>query len=88
MAANELDLHGRTWSEALQEFIAFYNQSLGRAVNPTGVQLSVIHGYGSTGAGGVVRRRLRAFLERHADRLEFIPGEKLDGNQGYTLVKP
>ena len=88
MAANELDLHGRIWSEALKEFIAFYNQSLGRAVNPTGVQLSVIHGYGSTGAGGVVRQRLRSFLERHADRLEFIPGERLDGNQGYTLVKP
>jgi hypothetical protein len=50
--------------------------------------LDVVHGYGSTGTGGVLRTRLRAFLERQSSCLEFVPGENLDGNQGHTIVVP
>ena len=50
--------------------------------------LDVVHGYGSTGEGGVIRGRLRGFLERHNDCLEFRPGENVDGNQGHTIVIP
>ena len=88
MIERELDLHGRTWAEAQQEFVYFYNHSLDQATDPTGVQLRVIHGYGATGEGGVIRKRLRAFLEKHGDRLEFTPGESMDGNQGCTVVQP
>jgi hypothetical protein len=31
---------------------------------------------------------LRAFLQKHEDRLEFTPGESVDGNQGHTIVVP
>ena len=88
MTHHELDLHGCTWSEALQDFIDFYNHSFDHATDPATVQLSVIHGYGSTGLGGAIRKRLRAFLLKHCDRLEFTPGENVDGNQGCTIVKP
>ncbi len=83
----DLDLHGKTWAEALREFVDAYN----RAVQPGGHAcrtLTVIHGYGSTGSGGVLRTRFRRFLERHGSRLEFTPGEKVSLNPGYTLVTP
>ena len=82
-----LDLHGKTWAEALEEFVDAYN----KAVQPGGHTcrtLTVIHGYGSTGSGGVLRTRFRRFLEKHAARLEFTPGEKVSLNPGFTLVTP
>ena len=83
----DLDLHGKTWAEALEEFVDAYN----RAVQPGGHTcrtLTVIHGYGSTGSGGVLRTRFRRFLEKHDSRLEFTPGEKVSLNPGFTLVTP
>ena len=71
----DLDLHGKTWPEALQEFVDAYN----KAVQPGGHTcrlLRVVHGYGSTGSGGVLRTRFRRFFESHQDRLEFTPGER------------
>ena len=81
----ELDCHGKTWAEALAEFIARYNGALQAGSGDT---LDIIHGYGSTGAGGTIRARLRAFLDRYPNRLEWQPGESVDGNQGHTLVRP
>ena len=83
----DLDLHGKTWAEALEEFVDAYN----RAVQPGGHTcrtLKVIHGYGSTGSGGVLRTRFRRFFESHAERLEFTPGEKMGVNPGFTVVTP
>lgn len=83
----DLDLHGKTWPEALEEFVEAYN----KAVQPGGHAcrtLRVIHGYGSTGGPGILRTRFRKFLEKHNTRLEFTLGEKADGNHGYTIVKP
>ncbi|MSQ22724.1 MAG: hypothetical protein EXR53_05395 [Dehalococcoidia bacterium] len=51
-----------------------------------GSRLDVVHGYGSTGVGGVLCTRLRGFLERHKSYLEFQPGENVDGNRGHTIV--
>lgn len=81
-----IDLHGRTWSESLPELIATYNRVL--ATNPSTEVLEVVHGYGSTGTGGSLRRRVRSFLTAHSDRLEFKPGEDADGNPGHTMVLP
>ena len=83
----DLDLHGKTWPEALEEFVDAYN----RAVQPGGHAcrtLTVIHGYGASGTGGVLRTRFRKFFEKHESRMEFTPGEKVSLNPGYTLVTP
>ena len=81
-----IDLHGRTWAESLTELIAAYNRVL--ASGASSDVLEVVHGYGSTGTGGTLRRRVRSFLAAHSDRLEFQPGEDADGNPGHTLVMP
>lgn len=83
----ELDLHGKTWAEALEEFVEAYNGSV-KGSHSGGRALHVIHGYGSEGGPGILRTRFRKFLEKHESRLEFTPGEKTDGNPGYTIVKP
>ena len=82
-----LDLHGLTWAEAEASFIEFYNQTL-RQAGKDSVGLDVVHGYGSTGTGGVLLTRLRGFLGRYESCLDFQTGEKVDGNPGHTIVVP
>ena len=82
-----LDLHGLTWAEAEASFIEFYNQKL-RQAGKDAVGLDIVHGYGSTGSGGVLGMRLRRFLGTNGSRLEFQTGEKVDGNPGHTIVVP
>ncbi len=88
MGTIDIDLHGHTWSEALQEFIRVYTEAVETTSDLESLQINVIHGYGSTGEGGVIRHRLRAFLKRFPESVEFIPGEKTMDNQGCTVVKP
>ncbi len=83
--ATSLDLHGKTWDEAKTEFVDFYN---GHVRSGSRARLDIIHGYGSSGVGGVLRDRLRAFLARFSDNLMFQPGEDVDGNPGHTVVVP
>ena len=82
MAMATLDLHGKTWAEALTEFRDFY------ATAAAGAELEVVHGYGSTGSGGRLRTSLRNYLERQsqAGRLTYRPGEAVDGNRGHTYI--
>ena len=88
MTSFNLDLHGYKRTEALEEFISFYNHAFDNAANPASVRLDVVHGYGSTGEGGVLLKRLRTFLETQESCLEFMPGERADGNPGHTIVTP
>ena len=90
VSVHELDLHEKTWTEALPEFIAFYNEAIQRTSGGPPARLNVIHGYGSSGTGGVLRKRLQNFLKEHAlqGRLEFTAGEHTDANPGHTLVVP
>ena len=85
MPARKLDLHGKTWAEALAEFRDFYNAAW---AGSGGVQLEVVHGYGSTGQGGRLLVSLRNYLERQsqAGLLSYRTGEAVDGNPGHTLV--
>ena len=87
MSSNTLDLHGKTWAEALAEFRDFYN-SAARGHPNGGIQLEVVHGYGSTGQGGRLKTGLRNYLERQssAGLLSYRTGEAVDGNPGHTLV--
>ena len=82
-----VDFHGKTWSEALAEFVDLYNRTL-RSGNGTTVTLDVVHGYGSTGTGGTMRVRIRSFLDRYPQHLDYMPGESVDGNRGHTMVLP
>ena len=88
VATFKLDLHGLTWQEAREEFIDFYNRKLEQAGESATPRVDVVHGYGSSGEGGVLRTRLRTFLQGLEGSLEFTPGEKLDGNPGHTVVVP
>jgi hypothetical protein len=80
-----IDLHGFSTGVALEQFVRFYNKEIG---NKIGGPITVNHGYGSTGAGGDIRKRLRAFLQEHSDYLWFEIGENIDNNPGITVVYP
>jgi hypothetical protein len=80
-----IDLHGLTTTVALEQFISYYNNEVkNKAFDP----IQVVHGYGSTGVGGEISRRLRAFLKDHPEQLQYATGEDLENNPGYTLVYP
>ena len=88
MENRRVDLHGLSWREAKMAFVAMFNQEISRARGGTAKPIDVVHGYGSTGEGGVIRLRLKRFLERHGGSLTFFPGGEIDANLGHTLVYP
>jgi hypothetical protein len=83
-AGDQLDLHGLTVAEAVDRFVEQYNLRVQRGQRGC---WTVVHGYGSSGAGGAIRQRLRGLLNHHRDRLRFEPGEQY-GNPGWTWVYP
>jgi hypothetical protein len=85
----EVNLHDcKSWNEARDVFIESFNRALRESRGGHVDRLDVIHGYGSSGEGGVIRDRLRAFLSRNVEHLEFVPGEDEAGNPGRTYVTP
>ncbi len=84
MSKLTLDLHHQTADAALRNFVTAYNQH----VQHSRACIDVVHGYGSSGTGGVIKRRLRALLAAHASQLSFVRGEDLDHNPGHTQVNP
>ena len=81
----QIDLHGRSLMEAMSAFVTFYNDRLRSGYRG---RIEVVHGYGSSGAGGVILQELRSYLTANAGRLEqFIPGGSV-GNLGLTIVYP
>ncbi|MGM0600826.1 MAG: Smr/MutS family protein [Candidatus Rifleibacteriota bacterium] len=83
---NEIDLHGLQVIDALEAFINFYNAKVKKGNFSA---ISVIHGYGSSGAGGKINIKLRKFLTANESKLSFEPGEYLfPANPGITMVKP
>ncbi len=81
---DELDLHGYTVAEAIEQFVQDYNT---RVDNNQYGCLKIIHGYGSTGKGGAIRAKLRAFLDEHLDKLRYESGDDY-GDPGWTFVYP
>src|SRR5207249_3269794 len=71
--------------EALRVFVEFYNQHVRSGSHEP---LRIVHGYGSSGQGGKIQRKIRAFLEGSAVSLDWKPGENLEGNPGVTIVYP
>lgn len=82
---DELDLHGYKVIEALSVFVDFYNRRVAKGDKSHFV---VIHGYGSGGNGGQIRRRLRKLFARFPDCVEFLPGEQFSGNPGISMIVP
>ena len=82
---HELDLHGHTVDEALRAFVDFYNRHVRSGSRES---MRVIHGYGSSGEGGKIQRKLRLFIEGAAHNLAWKPGEDVEGNPGVTIVYP
>ena len=83
-STDDLDLHGYTVAEAIERFVQSYNARV--AGNQYGC-LRVIHGYGSSGEGGVIRIKFRAFLNEHTDKLRYEAGDDY-GDPGWTWVYP
>lgn len=83
-STDQLDLHGLSVADAIERFVDEYNLRIKRG------QLAcwtIVHGYGSTGEGGVIRSKLRAFLDQHPDKLRYEYGDNY-GNPGWTWVYP
>jgi dsDNA-specific endonuclease/ATPase MutS2 len=83
--SRSIDLHERTVAGAIREFVRFYNSCVRSGYRG---RLEVIHGYGSSGSGGVIREELRKFLKAHEETFgEFLSGESLR-NPGVTILYP
>jgi|ERR1035437_6029766 dsDNA-specific endonuclease/ATPase MutS2 len=83
--SRSIDLHDFTVAEALREFVRFYNACVKSGYRG---RIEVIHGYGSTGGGGVIREELRKYLKAHSGTFgEFLAGESLR-NPGVTILYP
>lgn len=81
----KIDLHGLGVKEALDAFVRYYNAQLARGDRS---EIEVVHGYGSSGEGGIIRKRLRLLLEANKKKLEFRESERTTMNPGATFVYP
>jgi hypothetical protein len=84
-SSRSIDLHDCTVPEAIREFVSFYNSCVRSGYRG---RVEVIHGYGSTGLGGAIRKELRKYLAAHAETFgEYLAGESLR-NPGVTILYP
>jgi hypothetical protein len=77
----EIDLHDKTVNEAINFFMIKYNEIF---LNGFKGQISVIHGYGSSGIGGKIKKRFKEVSEVYTGYFEVIPNK----NIGITIIKP
>ncbi|ADU66807.1 Smr/MutS family protein [Desulfurispirillum indicum] len=78
-----LDLHHLSPIAAIDLFVEHYNRAIGSGERHP---MEIIHGYGSSGEGGVIRRHLHRLLAAHPEHLTFEPAP--GGNPGATIVLP
>ena len=64
----EIDLHGYTAIEAIEIFVNYYNRNFSSGNKSS---ISVIHGYGSSGVGGVIKSSFQKFLLSNSDYFSF-----------------
>jgi dsDNA-specific endonuclease/ATPase MutS2 len=81
--SRSIDLHNCTVSEAIGQFVRFYNGCVRSGYRG---RIEVIHGYGSSGVGGVIKQELRKYLAAHSETFgEYLAGESLR-NPGVTIL--
>ncbi len=76
-----IDLHEMNRNEAIRFFIDKYNEAFKGGYRG---EITVIHGYGSSGRGGVIKKELKEFLDSHRGYLTYT----VDTNPGAPLVTP
>jgi len=78
----EIDLHGLHVAEAVEVFVEYYNSRVNKGdLSP----VSVVHGYGSSGAGGSIKTALRKLFAANEDCLAYTQSS---WNPGKTTVHP
>ena len=85
MNEKKIDLHGLTEQGAIRKLIQDYNayvRSGGR--DP----IWIIHGYGSSGRGGVLKQAIGRYLAANAGRFDRVVEGDLLANPGATIVYP
>jgi hypothetical protein len=82
------DYHGAGIDAALARFAADYFDEFDSEGMPGWYR--VIHGYGSHDTKHIICDAIRAILafQKESGVLDFVPGEEIDGNPGWTSVLP
>ena len=76
----EIDLHDKNVNEAINYFMTKYNEILSKGFKG---EISVIHGYGSSGVGGKIKKRFKEFSEAYTSYFNV----SYNNNIGITIVK-
>lgn len=77
----EIDLHDKNVNEAINYFMIKYNEILSGGFKG---EIRVIHGYGSSGVGGKIKKRFKELSEAYVTYFKV----SYDRNLGITIVKP
>jgi dsDNA-specific endonuclease/ATPase MutS2 len=77
----EIDLHDKTTDEAITFFIEKYNKAI---KNNYKFSIYVIHGYGSSGKGGKIKKVFHNYLKENSQYLEY----EFNSNPGVVIVYP
>jgi hypothetical protein len=83
--ARTIDLHGFSVEEAMYEFVSFYNKCVKGGYRG---RIEVIHGWGSSGSGGAILRKLRDYVAENSGRFESVTDGGDIGNPGVTILYP
>lgn len=78
----QIDLHGMSPGDALKMLVDRCNELFAQGHRGW---ITVIHGYGSTGAGGTTKARVRGLLDRHRDAYDAVFNDGI--NPGSTDVR-
>lgn len=79
----EIDLHNLTVDEAMK----FMKECMSQEWKKNNKFIKVIHGYGSGGKGGKIKKAVREFLKQNKLMFNYETGEGIDLNQGYTIIE-
>ena len=75
----DIDLHDKNLNEAINYFMEKYNEFFSFKQ-----EIRVIHGYGSSGVGGVIKKRFKELSEAYKTHFKV----KYEDNLGITIVIP
>jgi DNA-nicking Smr family endonuclease len=85
MAETKIDLHGLRERDALRKFVRDYNACVRSGRRDP---IWIVHGYGSSGHGGVIQRAIREYISANLDSFDKVVEGDLLANPGVTLVYP